>query len=475
MIRLTPMVRHFNLRFTLFLFVSDLFALLLALELSTQARVQFPIGHAGSIEFWELPWPVYVMGLIVWGVIFTASNVYNPRQMVYLSLELVRITEAALIAWLVLAGLLYFTYRDISRLQYMYTLGFFLMLIYTHRLAVRSWFKFRGGQRYDPRRVLIVGTGNTARETAKMIREHGWMGFKMVGYIAEEDTISHNPLVLGTLDQTLDLVQQHAAAEVVIALSRDAAQDADVKGLIYRLQALPVNIRLIPDYFDLAFLRINIEDFSGMPLLTLKEPVLDPFQRLVKRVFDIIVTLLMLIPALPLMGLITLAIRRDSSGPAIFRQARVGEGGRIFTMIKFRTMIEGAEAMQAKVSTVDESGNVIHKVEDDPRVTRMGRWLRKTSLDELPQLFNILRGEMSLVGPRPEMPWLVDQYEDWQRKRFEVPQGLTGWWQISGRADKPMYLHTEDDLYYIRNYSVWMDLKIIWRTITAVITRRGAF
>ncbi len=183
----------------------------------------------------------------------------------------------------------------------------------------------------------------------------------------------------------------------------------------------------------------------------------------------------MLIPALPLMGLITLAIRRDSSGPAIFRQARVGEGGRIFTMIKFRTMIEGAEAMQAKVSTVDESGNVIHKVEDDPRVTRMGRWLRKTSLDELPQLFNILRGEMSLVGPRPEMPWLVDQYEDWQRKRFEVPQGLTGWWQISGRADKPMYLHTEDDLYYIRNYSVWMDLKIIWRTITAVITRRGAF
>jgi exopolysaccharide biosynthesis polyprenyl glycosylphosphotransferase len=469
------MVRHFNLRFTLFLFISDLTALALAIELATQARTQLPFGRPGEVEVWTLPWPVYVMGLIVWGVIFAASNVYNPRQMVYLSLELVRITEATFISWLVLAGLLYFTYRDVSRLQYVYSLGFFLMLIYTHRLAVRSWFKFRGGQRYDPRRVLIVGTGDNAREIAKMIRAHGWMGLKIVGYVAEDNTESHNPLILGSLAETPNVIQEHAISEVVIALSRDAAHETEVKDLIYRLQALPVNIRLIPDYFDLAFLRINIEDFSGMPLLSLKEPVLDPFQRLVKRAFDLAVTFLLLIPGLPLMGILALAIRRDSPGPAIFKQPRVGEGGCIFTMYKFRTMVIGAETMQDQVTTMDENGNMIYKVEDDPRVTRLGRWLRSTSLDELPQLFNILRGEMSLVGPRPEMPWLVDSYEDWQRKRFEVPQGLTGWWQISGRADKPMHLHTEDDLYYIRNYSVWMDLKIIWLTITAVITRRGAF
>ncbi|MBN1565046.1 MAG: sugar transferase, partial [Anaerolineae bacterium] len=363
------MVRHFNLRFTLFLFISDLCAILLALELATQARVQFPFGRTGDIEDWVLPWPVYLMGVVVWGVIFTASNVYNPRQILYIRLELVRITEAALISWLVLAGLLYFTYRDVSRLQYVYSLGFFLMLAYTHRIAVRTWFKFRGGQRYAPRRVLVVGTGENAREAAKMIREHGWMGLNMVGYVAEDDAENHNPLVLGTLDKTFAIIQQRAIAEVVIALSRDAVQLVDVKTLIYRLQALPVNIRLIPDYFDLAFLRINIEDFSGMPLLSLKEPVLDPFQRLVKRVFDVIVTLLLLIPALPLMGIIALAIRRDSPGPAIFKQPRVGEGGRIFTMVKFRTMIEGAEALQDQVSRVDEAGNAIHKVEDDPRVT----------------------------------------------------------------------------------------------------------
>lgn len=470
------MTRHFNLRFTLFLLLSDLSALVLALLLSTQAREQFTFGQVGSLDDWILPLPVYVMGLIVWSVAFISSDVYNPRQILYLSLELVRITEATLLAWLVLAGLLYFTYRDVSRLQYVYFLGFFLLLTYTHRLVVRGWFKFQGGQRYAPRRALIIGTGENAREIAKMLREHSWMGLVMTGYVAETPAIkAQNPLFLGTLDQTLDLIKQHDISEVVIALTRDATHGTDVKELIYQLQVLPVNIRLIPDYFDLAFLRLNIEDFSGMPLLSLKEPVLDPFQRLIKRVFDLTVTTILLIPGLPLMGLIALAIRRDSPGAALFRQERVGEGGKIFTMIKFRTMVVGAEEMQDQVAQVDDDGNVIYKVEDDPRVTKLGHWLRKTSLDELPQLFNILRGDMSLVGPRPEMPWLVDQYEEWQRKRFEVPQGLTGWWQISGRADKPMHLHTEDDLYYIRNYSVWMDLKIIWLTITAVITRRGAF
>ncbi|MBI5958537.1 MAG: sugar transferase, partial [Chloroflexi bacterium] len=196
---------------------------------------------------------------------------------------------------------------------------------------------------------------------------------------------------------------------------------------------------------------------------------------LVKRVFDLTVTSLLLIPALPLMGIMALIIRRDSAGPALFRQTRLGEGGRTFTMLKFRTMHVGAEALQQDVMKLDENGQLIYKQAEDPRVTGAGRWLRRTSLDELPQLFNILRGEMSLVGPRPEMPWLVEKYEPWQRKRFEVPQGLTGWWQVTGRADKPMYLNTEDDLFYIRNYSIWLDLRILWLTLQTVLLRRGAY
>jgi exopolysaccharide biosynthesis polyprenyl glycosylphosphotransferase len=469
------MTRHFSLRFTLFLFVSDLIAVPLALALATRARMVIPLGRPGPVEAWTLPLPVYVIGIAVWGVVFATLNIYNPRQILQLGIELLRIAEASLFAWLILAGLLYFSYREVSRLLYVYMLGFFLLLAFTHRTAVRGWFRFRVGYHYNVRRVLIVGHGEIARDIASTVRERSWMGLRMVGYVAEDDENqrSQNPLILGALDDTPRLIQEHDISEVVIALSREASHD--LGGVMRELQSLPVNIRLIPDYFDMAFLRLDMEDFSGIPLLSLKEPALDPFQRVVKRVFDVIVTLLLMIPGLPLMAMIALVIRRDSPGPIIFSQPRVGEGGRVFTMHKFRTMVVGAEQMQDQVMTVDENGNAIHKHEDDPRVTRAGHWLRRTSLDELPQLWNILRGEMSLVGPRPEMPWLVDKYEPWQRKRFEVPQGLTGWWQINGRADKPMHLHTEDDLYYIRNYSVWMDLKILWKTLAAVLNRRGAF
>ncbi|MCJ7432835.1 MAG: sugar transferase, partial [Anaerolineales bacterium] len=148
---------------------------------------------------------------------------------------------------------------------------------------------------------------------------------------------------------------------------------------------------------------------------------------------------------------------------------------RVFKMYKFRTMLKGAEKMQAQVSQTDDSGNLIHKHKDDPRVTRVGRILRRYSLDELPQFFNVLRGTMSLVGPRPEMPSLVKNYQPWQRKRFSIPQGMTGWWQIHGRSDKPMHLHTEDDLYYIQNYSIWLDIEILIKTGWVVLRGKGAY
>jgi lipopolysaccharide/colanic/teichoic acid biosynthesis glycosyltransferase len=144
-------------------------------------------------------------------------------------------------------------------------------------------------------------------------------------------------------------------------------------------------------------------------------------------------------------------------------------------MYKFRSMIVGAESMQDDVTEIDEQGHIIYKKIDDPRVTRAGRIIRRTSLDELPQLFNVLKGDMSLVGPRPELPFMIGQYEPWQHKRFSVPQGMTGWWQINGRADKPLHLHTEDDIYYIQNYSLWMDLYILLKTPWVVVRGKGAY
>jgi exopolysaccharide biosynthesis polyprenyl glycosylphosphotransferase len=207
----------------------------------------------------------------------------------------------------------------------------------------------------------------------------------------------------------------------------------------------------------------------------LREPIIDGVDWALKRTFDLLVTLVLLPVALPLMGLVALAILVDDGAPVLFRQERIGENGRRFEMLKFRTMIPRAEELQDLVTRLDENGNNVYKTRRDPRVTGVGRFLRRWSLDELPQLFNVLRGEMSLVGPRPEQTFVVEQYEPWQRQRLAVLPGITGWWQVSGRSDLPMHLNTQYDLFYIRNYSLWLDLRILWLTLGAVATRQGAY
>jgi lipopolysaccharide/colanic/teichoic acid biosynthesis glycosyltransferase len=194
-----------------------------------------------------------------------------------------------------------------------------------------------------------------------------------------------------------------------------------------------------------------------------------------KRLFDLFFGLVALTLALPLMALSVLMVYLEDGSPVIFRQARVGKDGNLFVMFKIRTMVKNAEQLQSQVQRRDSEGNLIHKTKDDARVTRVGRVLRRFSLDELPQLFNVLGGTMSLVGPRPEIPSLAERYEPWQRQRLDVLPGMTGWWQITSRNHQPMYLYIEDDLYYIQNYSIWLDLQIIIRTIWVVLSGRGAY
>jgi exopolysaccharide biosynthesis polyprenyl glycosylphosphotransferase len=198
-------------------------------------------------------------------------------------------------------------------------------------------------------------------------------------------------------------------------------------------------------------------------------------QRAQKRIFDVVVASLILLAILPVMAVIALAVKLSSPGPVLFKQERVGENGKLFRIYKFRSMVKNAEALQTAVNVMDGEGNTIHKRRNDPRVTGIGKIIRKTSLDELPQLINVIKGDMSLVGPRPELPWLVAQYEPWQHRRFDVPQGITGWWQINGRSDTPCHLSVDKDVYYIENYSFWLDIKILVLTVPALLKGKGAF
>ena len=198
-------------------------------------------------------------------------------------------------------------------------------------------------------------------------------------------------------------------------------------------------------------------------------------ERVAKRLMDILLAGSALLLVAPMLLVVALLIKLESPGPVLFKQRRVGQGGKLFFIYKFRSMVANAEALQSTVNKTTADGKTLHKHKDDSRVTRIGKIIRKTSLDELPQLFNIVLGDMSIVGPRPELPWLVEQYESWQRERFLVPQGLTGWWQVTGRSEKPCHLSTEDDLHYIHNYSLWLDIKIILMTIPAMLKGKGAF
>jgi lipopolysaccharide/colanic/teichoic acid biosynthesis glycosyltransferase len=205
-------------------------------------------------------------------------------------------------------------------------------------------------------------------------------------------------------------------------------------------------------------------------------PRLSESQRKLKRLIDLTVLTLTIPITVPLLALIAICVFVDSPGPILFLQVRLGEGGRLFRIWKFRTMIPDRRRLASPLPEGQRERRVAHKSERDPRVTRLGWFLRRTSLDELPQLVNVLKGDMSLVGPRPELPQIAaENYADWQYQRFSVPQGLTGWWQVNGRSDRPLHEHSEDDIYYVEHYSPWLDVLIMAKTIPAVIGRKGAF
>jgi exopolysaccharide biosynthesis polyprenyl glycosylphosphotransferase len=335
-------------------------------------------------------------------------------------------------------------------------------------------FHLRSADSVQNRKVLIIGAGPVGRDLEDRIAQNPYLGLHIVGFLDDDQNKRQSEVdIVGNLDQSREVIRQNKVDDVVIALPQRAHEK--VNWLVSTLHDLPVKVWVIPDYFHLALHKATIEEYAGIPMLDLRAPALTDYQRMVKRVFDLLMTLFLLPVSLVIMLIIAIGIKLEGPGPVIFKQKRAGENGRIFNMYKFRTMLPGAENMRHLVEDINEDGNLIHKSDHDPRVTRLGRFLRKTSLDELPQLINILIGEMSLVGPRPEMPYLVEMYEPWQRKRFAVPQGITGWWQVNGRSDKPMHLHTEDDLYYVQNYSLLLDMQILLKTVLVVLRGKGAF
>ncbi|MBC7810218.1 MAG: sugar transferase [Burkholderiales bacterium] len=464
--------RH-KVNYALLAFVLDALGVIGAFLVAKELRTALPLGNP-ELTVAALPRAVVGIALLIWSITFFAFSVYDPERRTFLAGEILRILAASLFALLVLAGILYFSFRDTARLLiiYFYICDSLWMIFW--RVGVHT-FGLVHPQPEQTRNVVIVGANELGEHIARVLEPYSWSGLHVRGFLDELSTSPISTLpVLGPPSDIRAIVKTHRIDEVIIALPHHQYDQLD--GIVTALQTLAVHVHIVPNYPSLALFRPTVEHLEDVPLINLRESALSTQQRLVKRAFDLAAGLALTLAALPFMAVVAAAIRLDSPGPIIFKQLRVGENGRLFTMYKFRSMVANADADTTETEPSEpEETTGTHKTPDDPRVTRIGRFIRRTSIDELPQFFNVLLGTMSLVGPRPEMPWLVEKYQDWQYRRFAVPPGMTGWWQVNGRSGKPMHLHTEDDLYYIENYSLRLDVVILWKTIFVVLNGQGAF
>lgn len=346
------------------------------------------------------------------------------------------------------------------------------------RFAARKWLHRRRGRGPGwSHRVLAVGSYQHVADLVWQLRREPYTGYELVGVCLPEGSsatgIGDVPVV-GSPATIAEAIERVGADTVAVTASADFTATA-MRRLGWRLQGTGVDLVVAPALVDIAGPRIHTRPLAGLPLIHVEEPELSGPRKAAKSVTDRVIALAALVICLPLMLLVALAIRLDSPGPAIFRQTRVGMRGREFTMYKFRSMVVAAEAQRADLEAHNETDAVLFKIRHDPRVTRVGRIIRKWSVDELPQLINVVKGDMSLVGPRPPLPDEVAAYGDDAVRRLLVPPGITGLWQVSGRANLSWADSVRLDLYYVENWSLVTDLVIVWKTIGAVLRRKGAY
>ncbi|HEX8507907.1 MAG TPA: sugar transferase, partial [Propionibacteriaceae bacterium] len=328
------------------------------------------------------------------------------------------------------------------------------------------------------RRVIVVGSTYAAADLSAVLEREVHAGMQVIGVCVPAAEVARAQdaglTVLGDLDRVPALIREFGADAVAVT-GGEATRHHYLRELSWALEGAGVELLVHPGLIEVAGPRMHIRPYVGLPLLHVEQPHFTGWRRIIKRGADISFTGLGLLLAAPVLLAIAAAIKLSDGGPVIFRQTRVGLDGSTFTMFKFRSMHIDAESRLADLRANNPQLGAMFKLADDPRITTVGRFLRRFSLDELPQLVNVLAGSMSLVGPRPPLQSEVDQYEDHARRRLLVTPGLTGLWQVSGRSLLSWEETVRLDLRYIENWTLTLDLLIMWKTLFAVVARRGAF
>jgi exopolysaccharide biosynthesis polyprenyl glycosylphosphotransferase len=423
--------------------------------------------------------PVLLTVVVVFpfvGYVLGAYDRLEFRRARDLATDIVRMVALGLLA--LLAILFVFKGEYVSRgLLLTFVLWeFFLLAGSRWLLLVRSsWIRTRPDRH---RNFVIVGTTPAAAELASLLEEGERFGFRLLAFVYTGDKAPEQPAGLEGSYSILpkqrlaELLHTHVIDEVVFAVDKE--QLSELEALLQQCEEEGVHMRVQLDFLPRGFSHIFVEHLAHVPLLTFASTPQNEFALFLKRIFDIAVSAVALTILSPVFALLAVLIKLTSPGPVFYRQIRCGLGGRKFTLLKFRSMVNNAEQLQPRLESMNEVDGPVFKMRNDPRCTLVGRSMRVLSLDELPQFWNVLRGDMSLVGPRPPLPQEVDHYEPWQRRRLRIRPGLTCLWALEGRSQLQFERWVKLDLLYIDNWSMWLDFKILLRTIPAVLFGKGA-
>jgi len=453
--------------------------------------VAYLLRFSGFIDFDLMPMslkPYLVITFalpVVWIAAMALNRAYEHRFLGGGPEEFRRVVNAAarLVALVAVAS--YATKAEVARGYLLIAFPTATALTLAGRLGARGWLNTMRRAGRCLHRVLVVGSGEAAASLVRVARREPTIGWDVVGVCLDRAPGLHSsdrpdragfdlagvPIV-GTSDALLDAIRRTRATAVAISPQLDGER---LRRALWALEGSDVDVLVSSTITDVTGPRIHLRPVAGLPLLHIEEPELAGARRLMKAALDRGLALCVVLFGLPVFLGLGLAVRLTSRGPAIFKQTRVGQDGREFTMFKFRSMYVDAQARLAELQASNEGKGLLFKMKDDPRVTRIGKLLRKYSLDELPQLFNVLNGTMSLVGPRPPLPSEVAAYHSDVHRRLMVKPGLTGLWQVSGRSDLDWDEAVQLDLRYVENWSLAMDLSILWRTVFAVIRHEGAY
>ncbi|GAB94028.1 exopolysaccharide biosynthesis polyprenyl glycosylphosphotransferase [Kineosphaera limosa] len=425
--------------------------------------------------------------VVAWLLLLTGSDAYGRRRVTIGSEQLRAVGRAAVLGVAVVAVLAYGTHFAVARSFLLVTVAVLVVGSVSARLGARAWLRRRRSQGRLAQRAVVVGRADSVAELIASLRDDAYQGLLPVAACASPVEGSDGPItgsmigdsiddvaVIGRPDNVLEAVTQCHAEVVVVAAHPDLSGPV-LRRLTWALEERGIELLVSPGILDVAGPRLSIRPSTQLSLLHVERPARPRFHDLAKAAIDRVAAALLLLLIAPVLIAVTIAIRLDDGGPVLFRQRRVGVHGEHFSMYKFRTMVPDAEARLEALLQAQQFEGVLFKMDRDPRITRVGGFLRRYSIDELPQLLNVLFGQMSLVGPRPPLPREVDQYEPDALRRLRVRPGMTGLWQVSGRSDLTWEQSLRLDLHYVDNWSPLGDLHILCRTVSAVFRGSGAY